>query len=96
MENLLDAVDHLRNRLGLFYWTIRHNGDRERAAEQLREAITCAARTDQPADAVASSLFLQWQYQQLRLLLGTARQTLKRLGLESRKDSHAYHLSSVG
>lgn len=81
MENLVDAVDHLRNRLGVFYWTLQRGGDREGAAEQLRDAIAFAVKAKQPTDPLTPSLFLQWQCKQLRFLLGTAQQALERLGL---------------
>ena len=82
MENVFDAVDHLRNRLGVLYWTLKHNGDREKAAAQLRDAMAFAEQIEQPSDA--STLLLRWQCQQLRSLLGTAGQTLERLGLTAR------------
>jgi hypothetical protein len=91
MENLFDAVDHLRNRLGTFYWILRHDGDRELAAEQLRGAIAlAAAQASQFSYALSVSLFQQWGLQQLHTLLRTARQALERLGLESKEASRAY------
>ena len=83
MENLFDAVDHLRNRLGVFYWTLQRGGDWEGAAEQLRNAIAFTeVNVKQPHEPPLSSFLQRWECQQLRSLLGTARQTLKRLGLE--------------
>ncbi|MGE0679462.1 MAG: hypothetical protein AB7P69_00925 [Candidatus Binatia bacterium] len=95
MENLFDAVDHLRNRLGVFYWTLQHGGDWEGAAEQLRSAIALSeVNINQSRESPLSSLLQRWECQQLYSLLGTARQTLKRLGLESRKDSCEHSTSS--
>jgi len=86
MEHLFETVEHLRNRLGAFYWTLRHDGDRELAAEQLRSAITLAARVNQSADP-PTSLFQRWTQQQLHSLLGAAKQVLERLGLEPQEES---------
>jgi hypothetical protein len=81
MENVFDAVDHLRNRLGVFYWTLQHEGDRERAAEQLRDAIAFAeTNAPPPPDCLSFSLFQRWEFRQLHSLLEAAKQALERLG----------------
>lgn len=89
MENFFDEVDYLRNRLGVFYWTLKRGGDRESAAEQLREALVFTTQTQGPSDASSPSLFLQWKGQQLRFLIETARQALERLGFLSSEENQS-------
>ena len=43
-RDVLDAVDQLRNQLGLFYWIIQHGGDVKVAAQLLQDVISIYTR----------------------------------------------------
>ncbi len=79
-RDVLDATDQLRTELGLFYWTIRHNGEVHVAAQQLQTVVRLIEHEMAPwCLTVPQSLFARWSQLQLTRLLGEARKALKRL-----------------
>ena len=80
-KDVLAAADHLRNQLGIFYWTIQRSGDLEIAAQQLQTVICLTERETSPwCLGIPSTVFARWSQLQLLLLLAEARQVLNRLG----------------
>jgi hypothetical protein len=80
-KDVLTAADHLRNQLGVFYWTIQHGGDLEIAAQQLQTAVCWTERETSPSClCTPPTLFTRWGQMQLTSLLGEAKQVLNRVG----------------
>lgn len=80
-KDVLAAADHLRNQLGIFYWTIQRSGDLEIAAQQLQTVVCLTERETSPwCLSTPPTVFARWSHLQLLLLLAEARQVLHRLG----------------
>ena len=81
-KDVLTAADHLRNQLGVFYWTIQHGGDLEIAAQQL-QTVVCGTEGEASPRCLHTpvTLFTRWSHMQLTSLLGEAKQVLTCLGL---------------
>lgn len=80
-KDMLAAADHLRNQLGIFYWTIQRSGDLEIAAQQLQTAVCLTERETSPwCLRTPPTVFARWSQLQLLLLLVEARHVLNRLG----------------
>jgi hypothetical protein len=82
-RDVLDAVDQLRNQLGLFYWIIQHGGDVKVAAQLLQDVVRRTEKETAPwCVTVPQTLFARWSQLQLTTLLREARQTLKRMNCD--------------
>ena len=80
-RDVLAAADHLRNQLGIFYWTIQRSGDLEIAAQQLQTVVGLTERETSPwCLCTPPTVFARWSQLQLLLLLAEARHVLNRLG----------------
>lgn len=80
-KDVLAAADHLRNQLGLFYWTIQRDGDLDIAVQQLRTAVCVTERDISPwCRRTPPTMFTRWCHRQTTALLGEAKQVLTRLG----------------
>ena len=80
-KDVLATADHLRNQLGVFYWTIQHGGDLEIAAQQLQRAVCLTERETSPKGlCTPPTVFTRWSQTQLTLLLVEAKQVLHRVG----------------
>jgi hypothetical protein len=76
----LAVADHLRNQLGVFYWTMRRGGDLEIAARQLQTEVCWTEReTLSWCRCTPPTLFMRWSQTQLMSLLGEAKQVLSRV-----------------
>ncbi len=75
----LAVADHLRNQLGVFYWTMRRGGDLEIAVRQLQTEVCWTEReTLSWCRCTPPTLFARWSQTQLTSLLGEAKQVLSR------------------
>lgn len=80
-KDVLVAADHLRNQLGIFYWTIQRSGDLEIAAQQLQTVVCLTEWETSPwCLSIPPTVFARWSQLQLLLLLAEAKQVLTRLG----------------
>lgn len=79
-KDVLAAADHLRNQLGVFYWTIQRSGDLDIATQQLQTVVCLTERETSPWCLCSPpTVFARWSQLQLILLLVEAKQILKRL-----------------